>query len=52
MHVCMDEYLRTEALAESSSKKGIIEHSLLQVRMKNALFLLVIESLNKDSLSS
>lgn len=51
MHVCMDEYLRTEALAESSSKKGIIEHPQ-QVRMKNALFLLVTESLNKDSLSS
>lgn len=34
MHVCMDEYLRTEALAESSSKTGIIEPPLLQVRMK------------------
>lgn len=34
MHVCMDEHLRTEALAESSSKKRIIEPSLLQVRIK------------------
>lgn len=38
MHVCMDEHLRTEALAESNSKKRIIEPSLLQVRMKNTSF--------------
>lgn len=37
MHVCMDEHLRTEALAESNSKKRIIEPSLLQVRMKNTI---------------
>lgn len=46
MHVCMDEHLRTEALAESNLKKKIIEPSLLQVRMKNTSFLLR-ESLNK-----
>lgn len=50
-HVCMDEYLRTEALAESNSKKGIVEPPLLQVRMRNTSFLL-IESLNKNPLSS
>lgn len=48
MHVCMDEHLRTEALAESNSKQRIIEPSLLQVRMKNTSFLLR-ESLNKKS---
>lgn len=44
MHVCMDEHLKTEALAESNSKKRIIEPSLSEVRMKNTSFLL---SLNK-----
>lgn len=47
----MDEYLRTEALAESNSKKGIVEPPLLQGRMRNTSFLLV-ESLNKNPLSS
>lgn len=52
MHVCMDEYLRTEALAESSSKRGIIEPPLLQVRMKTTSFLLLIKGLNEAPLSS
>jgi len=49
MHVCVDEYLRTKALAESNSKKGIIEPVLLQMRMKTTSFLLT-ESLNKNPL--
>jgi len=45
----VDEYLRTKALAESNSKKGIIEPVLLQMRMKTTSFLLT-ESLNKNPL--
>lgn len=40
MHVCIDKYLRTESLAEISSKQGITEAHLLQVWIKN-IFLTV-----------